>query len=150
MSAITRFPRRCLTAALVGVVLLSSCAPKVQESDRRTTSTLSKTIPAADSSAYHAVRDGAEWRNPFLIVNRDGIEVRSGNSTAEGVTMPVMEVLLYLEKLPAAAWPYGLVVAVQEAGLRGVGDNVPIKKNREQLLQSLQSAGVKVDLWPSA
>ena len=150
MSMIGRFPRRYLTATLVGMVFLSSCAPKGQESAQRNTSSLSKTIAPADPSAYRAVRVGAEWRNPFLIVSRDGIEVRSGNSAVEGVTMPVTEVLPYLEKLPAAAWPYGLVVAVQEAGLRGVGDDVPIKKNREQLLQSLQSAGVKVDLWPSA
>lgn len=59
-------------------------------------------------------------------------------------------VVAYLEKLPAAAWPYGLVVAVQENGLRAPGNDARIKRNREELVRLLEKAGVRVDLWPSA
>jgi hypothetical protein len=55
-----------------------------------------------------------------------------------------------LEKLPSMAWPYGLVVAVQENGVRAPGDDSRIKRNREELVRLLEKAGVKVDLWGSA
>jgi len=64
--------------------------------------------------------------------------------------MAPADVVAYLEKLPSIAWPYGLVVAVQESGLRAPGDDARIKRNREELVRLLEKAGVKVDLWPSA
>ncbi len=64
--------------------------------------------------------------------------------------MAPADVVAYLEKLPSIAWPYGLVVAVQESGLRGPGDDARVKRNREELVRLLEKAGVKVDLWPSA
>lgn len=64
--------------------------------------------------------------------------------------MSPAEVVTYLEELPSIAWPYGLVVAVQENGVRAPGDGVRIERNKEELLRILEKAGVKVDLWPSA
>ena len=64
--------------------------------------------------------------------------------------MSPQEMIAYLEKLPSVAWPYGLVVVVQENGIRAAGDDDPIKRNREELVRLLQKAGVKVELWPSA
>jgi hypothetical protein len=65
-------------------------------------------------------------------------------------TMSPTEVVAYLEKLPSIAWPYGLVVAAQENGLRAPGDDAPIKRNKEELIRLLEKAGIKVDLGPSA
>jgi len=59
------------------------------------------------------------------------------------------DVVAYLEKLPSIAWPYGLVVAVQENSLRNPGDNAPIKRNKEELVRLLEKAGIKVEPWPS-
>jgi hypothetical protein len=53
-----------------------------------------------------------------------------------------------LEKSPTIAWPYGLVVAVQENSLRNAGDDAPIKRNREELVRLLEETAIKVDLWP--
>jgi hypothetical protein len=64
--------------------------------------------------------------------------------------MSPQEVIAYLEKLPSVAWPYGLVVAVSENGVRAPGDDVPIRRNREELVRLLEAAGVRVELWPSA
>ena len=64
--------------------------------------------------------------------------------------MAPAEVVTYLEKLPSIAWPYGLVVAVSENGLRVSGDDGPIRRNREELERLLEAAGVTVELWPSA
>jgi myo-inositol-1-phosphate synthase len=64
--------------------------------------------------------------------------------------MSPADVVAYLEKLPSMAWPYGLVVTVQENGIRVAGDDARIKRNREELVRLLENAGVKVDLWSSA
>ena len=114
-------------------------------------SPLKKRIPPADPSKYRAVQDARDWRNPYLMVQAKGIDVvRPANDATKRLTMSPSEVLAYLEKLPASAWPYGLIVAVSENGVRGPGDDVPIKKNREELVRLLENAGIKVDLWPSA
>jgi hypothetical protein len=147
---ITHHLHRCLITGLAGMVFLSSCSTNVREKGPQPTSGLMKKISPANPSAYDAVQDASEWRNPFLLVRRDGIEVRSGNASNAGVTMAVTEVMGYLERLSAAAWPYGLVVAVEEIGIRSVGDDIPIKRNREQLIRLLEAAGVRVDPWPSA
>jgi hypothetical protein len=57
----------------------------------------------------------------------------------------------YLEKLPSSAWPYRLVVAVQENGVIGRrGDEAQIKRNRDELVRLLEKAGVKVELFHPA
>jgi hypothetical protein len=52
--------------------------------------------------------------------------------------------------LPSSAWPDGLVVAVEENGIIGRGDEAQFKRNREELMRLLEKVGVKVELWPSA
>jgi hypothetical protein len=82
------------------------------------------------------------------MVNRNGIDAR--RAATEAPTMSPAEVIAYLEKLPSVAWPYGLIVAVQENGVRAPGDDTPIKRNWEELIRLLEKAGIKVRLWPSA
>lgn len=81
-------------------------------------------------------------------VRREGIQPISG--ATEAPTMPPAEVIAYLEKLPSIAWPYGLVVAVQENGVGAPGDDAPIERDRKELVRLLQEEGIKVELWPSA
>ena len=51
-----------------------------------------------------------------------------------------------LERLPASAWPYGLVVAVQDIGiLSGKTDLAHIEANRTKLLNLLKELGIAVD-----
>jgi hypothetical protein len=90
-----------------------------------------------------------DWQNPYLMVQTNGIDARPNSTPTKAAAMSPGEVVRYLEKLPSTAWPYGLVVAVQENGLRKPGDDAPIKRNREELVRLLEKAGIKVDLWPS-
>jgi hypothetical protein len=113
-------------------------------------SPLKNRIPPPDPNKYRSVRDGRDWQNPYLMVEANGIDARPISAATEAPTMSPVEVVAYLEKLPSIAWPYGLVVAVQENGVRAPGDNARIKRNREELVRLLEKAGVKVDLWPSA
>lgn len=94
--------------------------------------------------------DARDWQNPYLTVQANGIDARPISAATETRRMSPAEVVTYLEKLPSIAWPYGLVVAVSENGVRAPGDNDRIKRNREELVRFLEKAGMKVELWPSA
>ena len=114
------------------------------------TNPLKDCVPPPDPTKYASVRDASDWQNPYLMVEANGIQVRQNSGAREAPTMSPDHVVAYLEKLPPVAWPYGLIVAVQENGLRNSGDDVPIKRNREELVRLLEKAGIKADLWPSA
>jgi hypothetical protein len=113
-------------------------------------STLKNGIAPADPAKYRCITDSQEWRNPYLIVQAKGIDPWSISAATKIPTMAPADVVAYLEKLPSSAWPYGLVVAVQENGIIGRGDEAQIKRNREELVRLLEKAGVEVELWPPA
>jgi hypothetical protein len=113
-------------------------------------SDLKDLIPPPDMSKYRSVANARDWQNPYLLVYANGIDARPISAATEAPRMSPAEVVGYLEKLPSIAWPYGLVVAVQEAGLRPPGDSAQIRKNAEELQRLLTEAGVKVELWPPA
>ena len=142
-----------LAGYLLGVAIaLVSCSQttSLQTAVNTATSTLKNRIPPADRAKYRSVADAREWQNPYLTVQAKGIDARPISAATETPTMSPADVVAYLEKLPSIAWPYGLVVAVQENGLRAPGDDARIKRNREELVRLLEKAGVKVELWPSA
>jgi hypothetical protein len=113
-------------------------------------STLRNRIPPADPKKYNSVVDARNWQNPYLMVKANGIDARLIGPATDVPTMSPADVMAYLEKLPSNTWPYGLVVAVSENGVRVPGHDAPIKKNTDELLRLLEEAGVKVKLWPSA
>jgi hypothetical protein len=93
---------------------------------------------------YHSVHDAKDWKNPYLIVRRDGIEIVG--MTPVGQAISIESVPGMLEKLPDSAWPYGLVVAVQDIGiLSGKTDLASIEADRTKLLNLLKELGVAVD-----
>ena len=144
--------RSLLAAVLCGTIAFTSCSQPsntqgATDSDKLS---LNARIPRPDPNAYRSVRGARDWQNPYLMVVREGIYARPISSATEAPPMAPADVVAYLEKLLSIAWPYGLVVAVQENGLRATGDDAPIKRNREELVRLLEKAGVKVELWPSA
>lgn len=148
-----RYVPRNLIAVLLGatIVFVSCSQPaNMQRAANVVTPPLKNRVPPPDPNKYVSVRDASDWQNPYLTVQANEIHVRPTSTATEAPTMSPGDVVAYLEKLPPIAWPYGLVVAVQENGLRNPGDDVPIKKNREELVRLLEKAGIKVDLWPSA
>ena len=92
------------------------------------------------------MRDGADWRNPFLVVYTDGVEVVG---IAERVSPDALPAVL--AQLPKSAWPYGRVVGVMECGI--LPDNHSETMQNEilaKVLKSLKELGIEVHLWPSA
>ena len=95
-------------------------------------------------------QDAPDWRNPYLIIQVDGIVVLGSKGKARS---DVESIPATLESLPDLRGPYGLVVAVQESGLRssGADDNRRIEANRASLLSnSSTDCRVLVNSWPSA
>ena len=115
-------------------------------------STLKARIPAPKPKVYRAVRDGKDWKNPCLIVNEDGVQVRRTGDDYDAQIVLVAEVLRLLEKLPASAWPYGIVVMVQENGIccREADGHATKRANWVELVDRLRRAGIVVLLVPSA
>ena len=146
---------RCMVRSLLAFFLCAAIAfvscskpTSMQRVADTGASPLKNRIPPPDLNKYRSARDARDWRNPYLMVQANGI--RPTIVAMETPTMSPADVVAYLEKLPSIAWPYGLVVAVAENGLRGPDDDARIKRNREELVRLLEKAGVKLDLWPSA
>ena len=121
--------------------------PAIQESQNPNDLKLDPRIPAADREKYRSIRDAKDWENPYVIVLRDGVDVRAKGYRG---TLPVSELRRALVVLPISAWPYGAVVGVQQIHLRAVGgaDDAAIKSNVDGTLAVLKALKVHPDLWP--
>ena len=53
------------------------------------------------------------WRNPYLIIRVDGVGLLDVSNNQQQIIDPD-KLPDALAKLPASAWPYGRVVAIQE------------------------------------
>jgi len=134
------------TGLLVGL-LLAQLVAAAHIGFTQTSRSLENRIPKPDPKKYHSVQDAKDWKNPYLIVRRDGIEIVGMTPVGRAIT--VESVPAVLERLPASAWPYGLVVAVQDIGiLSGKTDLAHIEANRTKLLNLLKELGIAVDRWP--
>ena len=106
-------------------------------------------IPAADPEKYQGIHDGKDWRNPYLIVRAEGIEIVGVSDGTNPLTLDAA--LAGLERLPVSAWPYGRVVAIQDSGIAtSENQHSQVVENRNKLNQRLGDLGVIVGLWPSA
>lgn len=115
----------------------------------QTSRPLRQRISNADPKQYRAVNNEKDWKNPFLIVLPDGLKVLGVSGTEKPIS--VDSVAPVLEGLPDSAWPYGLVVAVEDNGIISSKQDVMlIDANRRQLLRLLRNLGIAVNLFPSA
>ena len=107
-------------------------------------------IPPADPQKYAANRETKTWRNPYLIVKKDGIWLLDLENNEEHL-LKSDQVLDALAALPASAWPYGRVVAVQEIGITGSDeDKIALRRNRAILAGTLEDAKVLINWVPAA
>ena len=119
---------------------------------QQTRKKLDSHIPPPDPGKYKDVRDARDWQNPYLVIRAEGVEVISRSAAVERQSIPCDELAVFLESLPATAWPYGRVVAAQEIGIRrGDGrDDQPIAENKARVERILRLLGIQVDWRASA
>jgi hypothetical protein len=137
-----------LKRGLLGTIFVAQLGAATLIGWTQTSPSLQHRISRPDPKKYHAIQDAKDWKNPYLIVRRDGIEILG--VTADGQAIPVDSVPGVLTGLPDSAWPYGLVVAVQDIGIVSEGDPPRIEANRKRLLMFLKKLAVAADLWGSA
>ena len=123
-------------------------------------------IPLPTKSLYINVHEPAEWKNPFLTVAADQIDLRVIQADANPSPMGAgsmlrpesarrQELQIRLADLPKAlialpdgAWRYGRVVAIAEAPEASRKDRPAIRRNMEAAIQKLNDMGVVVEEWP--
>jgi hypothetical protein len=107
-------------------------------------------IAPADPAKYRRITNMKEWQNPYLVLRADGVALVDLSNNEERILRPD-EVPDALAKLPASAWPYGRVVAVQENSVHGgTQDAVSLRRNRGILLGTLESMHVLINWVASA
>jgi hypothetical protein len=124
-------------------------------------------IPLPTKSLYIDIHDPTAWENPFLSVGPDTISLRillpDPNPTPAGpgsVLRPEAARRQQLElrpsdldqavaAVPAGAWHYGRVIAIQESPSAAPMDRPEVRRNVEAAIQKLNDLGVVVQEWPS-
>jgi hypothetical protein len=107
-------------------------------------------IPPADPRSYSHLRDMKNWRNPYLVIHKDGAGLLDVGNNEERLLKPE-ELPAALAGLPASAWPYGRVVAVQEIGLHGSQeDEIALRRSRALVAGTLEEMHVLINWVPSS
>jgi hypothetical protein len=139
-----------LAFALVVCLSVLACSPPREQATAPDPVALLQSVPSADPGKYERIVDMRNWRNPYLLLRTDGVALLDPANSAEILLKPD-EVLAALARLPASAWPYGRVVAVQEPGVRGSEqDGIALRRNKGIVGGILEDAHVAIDWVPSA
>jgi hypothetical protein len=122
-------------------------------------------IPPPSKNRYLSVHSKDAYGNPFLVVHpqtvtltiiyRDpdptafnaGGVLRPPSARKEEVDVRLGDLPQALSSLPADAWPYGRVVAIEESPTAPRTERVAIRRNVEATIQILNDLGVVVDEW---
>jgi len=143
-----------LSVLAVSISLLASCA-KPPSAPAQADASVSpeariQQIPAADPQKYATLKDMKAWRNPYLIIRLDGVGLLDVTNSEQQIVDPD-KLPEALAKLPASAWPYGRVVAIQEISANTSDqDHATLRKNRALVAGSLESMKVEINWVPSS
>jgi len=143
-----------LSVLALSVALLSSCA-KPPDAPAQAAAPASpeariQQIPAADPQKSAALKDMKAWRNPYLIIRLDGVGLLDVTNSEQQIVDPD-KLPEALAKLPASAWPYGRIVAIQEISANASDqDHATLRKNRALVAGSLESMHVDINWVPSS
>ncbi len=119
-------------------------------------------IPPPSKSRYMAIHSFDSWQNPYLTVQAGMLELHitlgDANPTpigVGGIMRPIaarqQEVNISLDSLgeavtsvPQSAWPYGRVVAIEEAHKTPASAEPAVRRNMEATINRLNDLGIVV------
>ncbi len=122
-------------------------------------------IPPPSKTRYLAVKSLTAWENPYLTIQDSmvtlHVTVADGNQTdlgVGGILRPVGarrqdlnvrtgDLPSALNAVPSTAWPYGRVVAVEEAHDAPASARPQLRRNMEAAIKTLGDVGVVVYEW---
>ena len=166
------FPALLLAVGLTGCTRTAS--PSVAEakalaSEERQEINLARQqmelIPPPSKTRYMAVKNLTLWENPYLTVqgamvtlhvlqadaNTSGLGVggmlRPTGARRQDLNVRVSDLPAALNAVPQNFWPYGRVVAVEEAHEVPVSARPEVRRNMEKVIKTLNDLGVVVYEW---
>ena len=97
---------------------------------------------------YESIRDSQDWLNPYLSVCPQGVvlDVRSVRRINETVSPDTLRKVLL--DLPVTAWPYGLIIALQDCSVGSPGDTEDRKRLMLEVENVLNALGLDISHWP--
>ena len=119
-------------------------------------------IPPPSKSRYMAVHSFEAWENPYITVQPEMLTLHvlmaDANTTGigtGGMFRPIaarrQEISISLEKLaeamtsvPQSSWPYGRVIAIEEAHKTPAAVQPMLRRNMEATVAALSDLGVMV------
>jgi hypothetical protein len=122
-------------------------------------------IPPPSKTRYMAVHSLETWENPYLTVQENmatlHVTLADANPSAIGsggllrpvaarrqdVTVRVSDLPTALGAVPENSWPYGRVVAIEEAHDAPASARPAIRRNVEATIKTLSDLGVVVYEW---
>lgn len=140
---------------------IATANPQVIESARQQM----ELIPPPSKTRYMAVHSLSGWENPYLTVQENmatlHVTVADANPSDLGVggmlrpvaarhqdlTVRVSDLPAALNAIPENSWPYGRVVAVEEAHDTPLSARPAVRRNVEATIKTLGDLGVVVYEW---
>ncbi len=125
-------------------------------------------IPLPSKTRYLAVKSLTTWQNPYLTVQGSMVTLHvtlaDGNTSSLGVggmlrpvgarrqdlNVRTADLPAALNAIPESAWPYGRVVAVEEAHDAPPAARPGLRRNMETAIKTLSDLGVVVYEWQDA
>lgn len=122
-------------------------------------------IPPPSKTRYLAVKSLTVWENPYVTVQGGMVTLHvmmaDANKSTMGVggllrptgarrqdlNVRVEDLAAALNAIPENAWPYGRVVAVEEAHEVPVSARPAVRRNMEAVMKTLSDVGVVVYEW---
>ena len=122
-------------------------------------------IPPPSKTRYMAVKSLALWENPYVTVQGEMVTLHvmlaDGNTSELGVggmlrprsarrqdlNVRVSELSTALNAIPNSSWPYGRVIAIEEAHEVPVSARHEVRRNMEIVMKELNDLGVVVYEW---
>jgi hypothetical protein len=161
-----------MVAALTGcsrtTTLVSAEVPRATPQRRQQTDEARQQmelIPPPSKTRYMAVKSLTSWENPYVTVqgamltlhvlladaNTSGLGegglLRPVGARRQDLNIRVSDLPTALNAVPESAWPYGRVVAVEEAHNVPVKARPEVRRNVETTMQMLSDLGVVVYEW---
>jgi len=122
-------------------------------------------IPPPSKTRYMAVKSLSSWENPYLTVQGgmvtlhvvladanpsplgQGGLLRPMGARRQDLNVRISELSTALNAIPENAWPYGRVVAVEEAHEVPVSARPGVRRNMESVIKTLSDLGIVVYEW---
>ncbi len=122
-------------------------------------------IPPPSKTRYLAVKSLSVWENPYLTVQGEMVTLhvvaadankselgvggilRPVGARRQNLNVRVSDLGTALNAVPAEWWPYGRVIAVEEAHDIPVRARPEVRRNVERVVSALNDLGVVVYEW---